>query len=167
MNRRLLLESLLESKPQLATPTISLSDSILSIEEVENAEYYDIYVDGVLAHSIDNRPSYTINFSITDESHTNYKYAFRIYDGQDNTGTLLYESTSGTTLTPQTLTCSSGYLTFEFERAESGDPCSFSFTNTGGVSPASASDHILGVHDETFTITGNGTITIDYIDWDD
>ena len=52
MNRRLLLESLLESKPQLATPTISLSDSILSIEEVENAEYYDIYVDGVLEESV-------------------------------------------------------------------------------------------------------------------
>ena len=38
--------------PQLTTPTISLSDSILSIEEVENAEYYDIYVDGVLKESV-------------------------------------------------------------------------------------------------------------------
>lgn len=38
--------------PQLATPTISLSNDTLSIEEVENAEYYDIYVDGVLKESI-------------------------------------------------------------------------------------------------------------------
>lgn len=40
------------SMPQLATPTISLSEDILSIEEVENAEYYDIYVDGVLEESV-------------------------------------------------------------------------------------------------------------------
>lgn len=54
MNRRLLLESLLKKQlPQLLAPTISLSGDILSIEEVENAEYYDIYVDGVLEESID------------------------------------------------------------------------------------------------------------------
>ena len=38
--------------PQLSAPVISLSDDTLSIEEVENAEYYDIYVDGVLEESV-------------------------------------------------------------------------------------------------------------------
>lgn len=38
--------------PQLDTPTISLSGNTLSIEEVENAEYYDIYVDDVLEESV-------------------------------------------------------------------------------------------------------------------
>ena len=38
--------------PQLEAPTISLSNSTLTIEEVENAEYYDIYVDGVLKESV-------------------------------------------------------------------------------------------------------------------
>ena len=53
MNRRNLLERLIGSQiPQLATPTISLSGDTLSIEEVENAEYYDIYVDGVLEESV-------------------------------------------------------------------------------------------------------------------
>ena len=52
MERRLLLEKLMVSMPQLATPTISLSNDTLSIEEVENAEYYDIYVDGVLEESV-------------------------------------------------------------------------------------------------------------------
>ena len=66
MNRRLLLESLLESKPQLATPVISLNNDNLIIEEVENAEYYDIYVDGVLEHTIDNRPITLISFTIED-----------------------------------------------------------------------------------------------------
>lgn len=37
---------------QLDAPTISLSGDTLSIEEVENAEYYDIYVDGVLEESV-------------------------------------------------------------------------------------------------------------------
>jgi hypothetical protein len=60
MNRRFLLESLLESKPQLATPTISLNGDILSIEEVENAECYDIYVDGVLEESVPAVSGYTI-----------------------------------------------------------------------------------------------------------
>lgn len=52
MERRLLLKKLMVSMPQLATPTISLSEDTLSIEEVENAEYYDIYVDGVLEESV-------------------------------------------------------------------------------------------------------------------
>lgn len=67
MNRRFLLESLLNISqlPQLATPTISLDGDNLVIEEVENAEYYDIYVDGVLEESIDVRPPQIISFSVT------------------------------------------------------------------------------------------------------
>lgn len=38
--------------PQLSAPVISLDNDTLTIEEVENAEYYDIYVDGVLADAI-------------------------------------------------------------------------------------------------------------------
>ena len=37
----------------LEAPVISLSGDTLSIEEVANAEYYDIYVNGVYAYSID------------------------------------------------------------------------------------------------------------------
>ena len=38
--------------PQLATPTILLDGNTLSIEEITNAEYYDIYVDDTLEESI-------------------------------------------------------------------------------------------------------------------
>ena len=81
MNRRFLLESLLESKPQLATPTISLSDSILSIEEVENEEYYDIYVDGVLEESVPAVSGYQVTVTNSIQGTTGH-----LYDGQDNTG---------------------------------------------------------------------------------
>lgn len=52
MSRRLLLESLLNSKPQLEAPTISLSGNTLTISAIANAEYYDIYVDTILNTSI-------------------------------------------------------------------------------------------------------------------
>lgn len=69
-----------ESTPQLATPTISLSDDTLSIEEVENAEYYDIYVDGVLEESV---PAVTYNnVRIQIKNKGGEDVGYRINDGQ-------------------------------------------------------------------------------------
>ena len=112
MDRKTLLDLIFNQKPQLATPTISLSGDILSIEEVENAEYYDIYVDGVLEESVPavDPVSYSVSFTIEQQMPSAKEY-LRIYDGQDDTGTLLYESTStaSETLTP-TVVCTTGYL---------------------------------------------------------
>ena len=70
MNRKTLLDFLFgqEQEPQLATPTISLDNDNLVIEEVPNAQYYDIYVDGVLKESIDVRPVFN-NISLTISAH--------------------------------------------------------------------------------------------------
>ena len=112
MDRKTLLDLIFNQQPQLATPTISLSEDTLSIEEVENAEYYDIYVNGVLEESVPavDPVSYLVSFTIEQQMPSAKEY-LRIYDGQDNTGTLLYESTStaSETLTP-TITCTTGYL---------------------------------------------------------
>ena len=60
MERRLLLEKLMVTMPQLDTPTISLSGDTLSIEEVEDAEYYDIYDGDTLVESVPAVSGYTV-----------------------------------------------------------------------------------------------------------
>jgi len=57
---------LYSSMPQLATPTISFIYPNIVIEEVENAEYYDIYVDGVLEETID-LTGFSVTFVKSDE----------------------------------------------------------------------------------------------------
>lgn len=57
MNRRLLLESLLESKPQLSAPSISVEGTNLKIQEVADAENYDIYIDDVLIQTLNVKPT--------------------------------------------------------------------------------------------------------------
>lgn len=164
MNRRLLLESLLESKPQLATPTISLSDSILSIEEVENAEYYDIYVDGVLAHSIEVNPAPaggTVTLTVT-EYRTEGADEFKVYDGRDNTGTLLYDETSQLIGT-QTLNCQSGYLYIEVI----GLPTLYVYdVNTSSDISYEDAGSEEGLEKMLFTVNADGTISMT-INWDD
>jgi hypothetical protein len=56
--------------PQLDAPVISLDNDNLVIEEVENAEYYDIYVDGVLEETIDNRPGFEVTIACTNRNIT-------------------------------------------------------------------------------------------------
>ena len=91
----------IETLPQLATPVISLSDDILSIEEVENAEYYDIYVDGVLEESVDVRGYKEVTV------HSEVARTLTLYDGQDNTGISLGTITDGET---KTFHIESGYI---------------------------------------------------------
>ena len=72
MERRLLLEKLMVTMPQLDAPTISLSSDTLSIEEVEDAEYYDIYDGDTLVESV---PAVSFN-NIYICGQKNYSFGF-------------------------------------------------------------------------------------------
>jgi len=87
--------------PQLNAPVISLDNDNLVIEEVENAEYYDIYVDDVLEDSIDVRGFKEVTV-YNDGCGT-----LTLYDGEDNTGTSLGTISDGET---KTFHIESGYI---------------------------------------------------------
>jgi len=113
--------------------------------------------------------SHTVTLTISNESNTNNKEYFRVYDGQDTTGTLLLDSGSRVaTPTPNTLSCSSGYITLAI-CGYGGDPSTGNITTSGGISPASASIYSSGNDPDliTFEVTGDGTIAITNIDWED
>lgn len=69
-----------ESTSQLLAPTISLNGDTLSIEEVENAEYYDIYVDGVLEESVPAVTYNNVRIQIKNKGYEDVGY--RINGGQ-------------------------------------------------------------------------------------
>ena len=149
--------------PQLQAPVISLSGDTLSIEEVENAEYYDIYVDGVLKESIDVRPNYSVTFNFTD-SQAGSKDSIKIYDGRNDNGTLLFES-SGQVSTPSaSVTCRTGYLFVGI----SGDNASLKNIVTSENISIETDSYLPEEFDDwtLFKVEGNGTITAT-LDWSD
>ena len=147
--------------PQLDAPTISLDGDTLSISEVENAEYYDIYVDGVLADTIDVRPSFEVAFTITDIQLMDKSY-IRIYDGQNTSGTLLFESVGFVATPSPTLTCSSGYLFIDISGSVSSIK---NIVTTGGVSVVEGE---MGEGDDwlTLKVEANGNCSFS-LDWSD
>ena len=164
MERRLLLEKLMVTMPQLTTPTISLSDSILSIEEVENAEYYDIYVDGVLEESVpavEPPAGGTVTLTVT-EYRTEGADEFIVYDGQDDTGTILYDETSQLIGT-RTLNCQSGYL---YIKVIGLPTLSVYDVNTSSDISYQDAGSEEGLEKMLFTVNGDGTISMT-INWDD
>lgn len=86
------------------------------------------------------------------ETGISQRYYFRIYDGTDTSGTLLYEITNSTSAIPSplTVTCSTGHL---YVVADS-PVCSITPSNaTGGVTVTS------NVYNElTLTVTSAGTL---------
>ena len=67
--------------PQLDAPAISLDNDNLVIEEVENAEYYDIYVDGVLEESVPAVNSFS-NIFIVGAGYNWERSSYKVNDGQ-------------------------------------------------------------------------------------
>lgn len=135
----------------LAAPSISITNDTLSIidnSDAENAESFDIYVDGIYATNVAKAINYEVNFNITQYSES-YKEVLKLYDGQDNTAPLLYDwlNTSGTIV--QTVNCTSGYLFLEIE----GSAVMVSLHST---TPDIIDESVIG--GQLFTVKGNGSI---------
>lgn len=113
--------------------------------------------------------SHTVTLTVANETNTQNKNYFRVYDGPSTAGTLLLDST-GNVATPasSTLTCASGKLTIVI-CGYGGDPSSSSVSASGDITPASATIQSFGGDPEsqTFDVTGDGTIAFSYIDWED
>lgn len=151
-----------EPLPQLATPqNVTVDGTTLSWDAVENATSYDIYADGTLIGNTDGGGSGgTVTFNIQESGIRKREY-FRIYDGTDTSGTVLYEITNSTAIpSPLTVNCSTGHLYVNL--STSSVPLVRITNTTGGVTAT------LGP-DDTYieiTVTSNGTIGLS-IDYDD
>ena len=153
-----------EPLPQLATPqNVAINGTTLSWDAVENATSYDIYADGTLIGNTDGGGSGggTVTFNITEGSRYS-RYYFRIYDGTDTSGTLLYEITNTSTAIPNPLTvdCSTGYLYISL----AGSSVYNTLSNpTGGVSvsaPDSAVTQGVFYQKLTLKVISNGSINL-------
>lgn len=153
-----------EPLPQLATPTnVTVDGTTLSWDAVENATSYDIYADGTFIGNTDGGSSGgTVTFNVQENGIGKRGY-FRIYDGTNTSGTLLYEITDSTTAAipnPLSINCSTGHLYVDI--LSYGAILTYITGTTGGVTAT------LGP-DDTYidiTVTSNGTIglSIDYND---
>ncbi len=154
--------SQIEPLPQLATPqNVAVNGTTLSWDVVENATSYDIYADGTLIGNTDGGSSGgTVTFNVQESGIGKREY-FRIYDGTDTSGTVLYEITNSTAIpSPLTVNCSTGHLYVNLSTY--GVPLVHITNTTGGVTAT------LGP-DDTYieiTVTSNGTIGLS-IDYDD
>nr|DAW66812.1 MAG TPA: hypothetical protein [Caudoviricetes sp.] len=150
-----------EPLPQLATPqNVAVEGTTLSWDAVENATSYDIYADGTLIGNTDGGSiGGTVTFNVSESSVYARDY-FRIYDGTDTSGALLYEVTgsSPTIPSPLTVNCSTGNL-FVSVHGHGDSYCEGS-NATGGVTITNA-----GYQDLTLTVTSNGTIDV-YVEYD-
>lgn len=103
----------------------------------------------------------TVVFTITETGIVKRNY-FRIYDGTDTSGMLLYEITNNTSAIPIPLTvnCSTGHLYVNLDT--SGVPLVYISNTTGGVTALSgANDRYIEI-----AVTSSGTIDLQ-IDYDD
>ncbi len=142
--------TLYESAEKLDTPTnVSVSGTEITFDEVENAESYDILVDGNSIGEYTPQSGYTV--TITDNR---WDAPVDVYDGADNTGVYLG------TLEPisafqygMTATITSGNMYLEMQ---SGYFSSVD-TPTGGVSITSG-----GVGDSYIvcSVVADGAITV-------
>ena len=82
MNRRLLLESLISKKPKLTAPSISVDGYSLNIQEVSDAENYDIYIDDVLIQTLNVKPATPFsNITLTNGGLSGQNYEKYILNG--------------------------------------------------------------------------------------
>jgi hypothetical protein len=108
--------------------------------------------------------SFSVTITISNESSLGDKQYFRVYDGQDDTGTLLFESNDQNgTQTPINVTCTSGYLNIVLITSAYADG---GVTTSGGVTKQDTSANLSSAWDNVFVVSGNGTIAITYLDWD-
>ena len=145
-----------ESAPQLDAPTnVSVSRTEASFDPVENAESYEFFVDGTSIGTYTESSGYTVSYTI-NQFEIPGKASLKIYDGTDDTGTLLadLDSNMSDTITG-TVTCSSGNLAIVAE----GYVIYFESTSTtGGVTYIDYSQGIA-----TFTVSADGTLTTNVI----
>lgn len=124
------------------------SGKVTGTIETWDGSYEDITVGG------------TVVFNIQESGIGKREY-FRIYDGTDTSGAVLYEITNSTTIpSPLTVNCSTGHLYVNLSTY--GVPLVRITNTTGGVTAT------LGP-DDTYieiTVTSNGTIGLS-IDYDD
>ena len=137
------------------------------ISAVDNGTYIELTIGNNTYYLQKHISSHSVSLSISSEASPSNKNYFRIYDGQDTSGILLYESTSGNITSPQSLTCTSGNLCFAI-CGNGGDPSTGFYSTTGDISPASGSFMSSGGDPDyvIIAVTGDGTITFD-IDWED
>lgn len=160
---------LMNAEQVVPTPTKTFDLSTLQL----SAGTHEIKVKARASGYRDSNFSNSVNYNVIapvggtvvltiTEDEIRYKSYFRVYDGQDDTGTLLFESTGQVaTPSPQTLNCQSGYLYFDLS---GGLVAIFGgITTTGGVEvlPHDYDDEFVCV------VNSNGTIAIDDLHWDD
>lgn len=148
--------------------TASAMDALLV--EANVGKYYKFtgttdsnYINGdlYLVESGGSSVGGTVVFNITHEANILYRRYFRIYDGTDTSGALLYEIADTTTSIPSPLTvnCSSGHLFISV--ATQGNMYCTADNPTGGVT---VQDSVFYVR-LTITVTSDGTIDL-FIDYD-
>lgn len=142
------------------TPTgvNNLSFGNLPIESISfgNLPIEKVYIGENLVYQVGEptppTPSgYEVTFTFNE--HDIYaKYGVYIYDGTDDTGTLLFSDTNAGTATPTTtVTCTSGHL-YIYASGAAG-----SFLQ---MSPDSVSGGVTSDGNDTFTVIGDGTVTM-------
>jgi len=107
--------------------------------------------------SIEEGFSVTITFN---ESHLNYKLWLRIYDGNNTTGTLLFEDTSTNAIGTTTVICESGYLYINVYSLNISGAYAVQNSIVGDITLTDTNDSVLAL------IASDGSFTID-CDYDD
>ena len=108
--------------------------------------------------------SATITITIAQELSTNRKDYIKIYDGENSTGTLLFESTGQvSTPNPGTLTITTGKMYFDIQ--PSIGMLWTKYTTTGNITPSS-DDSFDNPYQKVFTVSGECSMSLT-IDWDD
>ena len=140
--------------------TLQLSAGTHTVQVRARAQNYrDSNFSNSVSYSV-APTSHSVAVSVLDESGTYRKRHFSIYDGQDNTGTLLYDSGVSENTNPGTVVCQSGYLYFYLY---STDVIDGSGHTTGNITPSTFTINENG--GKLFTVSGDGTIVFDYLDW--
>lgn len=141
--------------------TLGLADGTHTIQVKARATgYKDSNFSNSVSYTVSS--SHTVTLVIVNETQLNYKESYKVYDGIDNTGTLLVSSSGAnvSTPTPQTLVCQSGHLYFEI----TGPFVWVTGSATSGITPNDF-DFSSGSIEQIFDITSDGTITFTYLKW--
>lgn len=141
--------------------TLGLSGGTHEIKVKARATgYRDSNFSNSVSYVVDQPAGGTVTLSVT-EYRTEGADTFSVYDGQDDTGTLLYEETSQLIGT-RTLVCQSGYLYIEV----SGLPTLYVYdVNTSSDISYQDAGSEEGLEKMLFTVNDDGTISMT-INWD-
>ena len=147
------------SATQLATPqNLSLDGTVLSWDAVENATVYEIFADATSIGTVEaSAPTYTVTFTASNDWRNSYSGIVRIYDGDDETGTLLLEQNpADKSAFPMQFNITSGFCKIKFDGAGLWG-CSINSSDFDSI----AYDGYSGI----FKIDKNGTIDLSVYDF--